>query len=181
MEKCVTKIFPALTVTGFTNICRRIREHDTFHIVSRDKSPRRDPRVSPLSDPELGCRPFVPDSGRYFNWYKRAALIRLLRVRRPEMTIESKDTKQPKLPAPDFYQLKNVLSADELALKKLCTYMETRSRPSSNKYWADDAFLFELLSHSRERARRTPGKRFTAFFHKRPADFTRTNEPVVTK
>ena len=33
------------------------------------------------------------------------------------MTIESKDTKQPKLPAPnsDVYQLKKVLSADELA------------------------------------------------------------------
>jgi len=91
----VTKIFPALTVTGFTNICRRIREHDTFHIVSRDKSPRRDPRVSPLSDPELGCRPFVPNSGRYFNWYKRAALIRLLRVRRPEMTIEAKILSNP--------------------------------------------------------------------------------------
>jgi hypothetical protein len=64
MEKCVTKILPALTVTGFTNICRRIREHDTFHIVSRDKSPRRDPRLSPLSDPmRILCRLEAARSG----------------------------------------------------------------------------------------------------------------------
>jgi alkylation response protein AidB-like acyl-CoA dehydrogenase len=52
------------------------------------------------------------------------------------------------LPAPnsDFYQLKDVLTADELALvKKVRTYMETKVAPIIDKYWADDAFPFELL------------------------------------
>jgi glutaryl-CoA dehydrogenase len=52
------------------------------------------------------------------------------------------------LPAPnsDFYQLKDVLTADELALvKKVRSYMETKVAPIIDKYWADDAFPFELL------------------------------------
>jgi alkylation response protein AidB-like acyl-CoA dehydrogenase len=52
------------------------------------------------------------------------------------------------LPAPnsDFYQLKDVLTADELVLvKKVRTYMETKVAPIIDKYWADDAFPFELL------------------------------------
>ena len=68
--------------------------------------------------------------------------------------IERKDTKQLKqLPAPnsDFYQLKDVLTADELALvKKVRTYMETKVAPIINKYWADDAFPFELLPSFKE-------------------------------
>jgi glutaryl-CoA dehydrogenase len=56
---------------------------------------------------------------------------------------------QPKpLPPPnsDFYQLKDVLTADELALvKKVRAYMETKVAPIIDKYWADDAFPFELL------------------------------------
>ena len=60
------------------------------------------------------------------------------------MAIERKESKQPKqLPAPnsDFYQLKDVLTADELAfVKKVRTYMETKVAPIINKYWADDAF-----------------------------------------
>jgi glutaryl-CoA dehydrogenase len=52
------------------------------------------------------------------------------------------------LPAPnsDFYQLKDVLTTDELVLvKKVRTYMETKVAPIIDKYWADDAFPFELL------------------------------------
>jgi alkylation response protein AidB-like acyl-CoA dehydrogenase len=52
------------------------------------------------------------------------------------------------LPAPnsDFYQLKDVLTADELVLvKKVRTYMETKVAPIIDKYWANDAFPFELL------------------------------------
>ena len=60
-----------------------------------------------------------------------------------------KSSVQPKaLPPPnsDFYQLKDVLTADELALvKKVRTYMETKVAPIIDKYWADDAFPFELL------------------------------------
>jgi glutaryl-CoA dehydrogenase len=70
------------------------------------------------------------------------------------MEAERKEIKQHKpLPAPnsDFYQLKDVLSADELALvKKVRTYMETKVAPVINKYWADDAFPFELLPSFKE-------------------------------
>jgi glutaryl-CoA dehydrogenase len=57
------------------------------------------------------------------------------------------------LPAPnsDFYQLADVLNADELALvKKVRTYMETKVAPVINKYWVEDAFPFELLPSFKE-------------------------------
>ncbi len=62
--------------------------------------------------------------------------------------------KPPKqLPAPnsDFYQLADVLTADEKAIvKKVRTYMETKVQPIINKYWSDDAFPFELLPSFKE-------------------------------
>jgi alkylation response protein AidB-like acyl-CoA dehydrogenase len=68
--------------------------------------------------------------------------------------VQKKEVKQHKpLPAPDsdFYQLKEVLNADELALvKKVRSYMETTVAPVINKYWADDAFPFELLPSFKE-------------------------------
>jgi len=70
------------------------------------------------------------------------------------VAIERRNTKQLKqLPAPnsDFYQLKDVLTADELALvKKVRAYMETKVVPIINKYWADDTFPFELLPSFKE-------------------------------
>jgi len=57
------------------------------------------------------------------------------------------------LPAPnsDFYQLVDVLNAEELALvKKVRTYMESKVAPIINKYWSDDAFPFELLPSFKE-------------------------------
>ena len=57
------------------------------------------------------------------------------------------------LPAPnsDFYQLADVLTAEELALvKKVRDYMETKVQPIINKYWSDDAFPFELLPSFKE-------------------------------
>src|SRR6266513_2793070 len=57
------------------------------------------------------------------------------------------------LPAPnsDFYQLADVLTADEKAIvKKVRTYMETKVQPIINKYWSDDAFPFELLPSFKE-------------------------------
>ena len=57
------------------------------------------------------------------------------------------------LPAPnsDFYQLADVLTAEELALvKKVRGYMETKVQPIINKYWSDDAFPFELLPSFKE-------------------------------
>jgi alkylation response protein AidB-like acyl-CoA dehydrogenase len=62
--------------------------------------------------------------------------------------------KSPKqLPAPnsDFYQLADVLTAEEKAIvKKVRTYMETKVAPIINKYWSDDAFPFELLPSFKE-------------------------------
>jgi alkylation response protein AidB-like acyl-CoA dehydrogenase len=62
--------------------------------------------------------------------------------------------KAPKqLPAPnsDFYQLADVLTAEEKAIvKKVRTYMESKVQPIINKYWSDDAFPFELLPSFKE-------------------------------
>src|ERR1700675_3758127 len=61
---------------------------------------------------------------------------------------------QPKpLPAPssDFYQLVEVLNAEELAVAKMVrAFMESKVAPIINKYWADDAFPFELLPGLKE-------------------------------
>src|SRR6476620_1966216 len=57
------------------------------------------------------------------------------------------------LPAPnsDFYQLADVLTADEKAIvKKVRTYMELKVQPIINKYWSEDAFPFELLPSFKE-------------------------------
>jgi hypothetical protein len=69
--------------------------------------------------------------------------------RRIEMALATatatKPVKAPKpLPAPnsDFYQLADVLTAEEKAIvKKLRTYMETKVQPVINKYWSDDVSL----------------------------------------
>src|SRR6202012_945950 len=51
----------------------------------------------------------------------------------------------------DFYQLADLLTADEKALvKKVRAYMETKVQPIINKYWSDDAFPFELLPSFKE-------------------------------
>ena len=71
------------------------------------------------------------------------------------------DIRQPKpLPAPnsDFYQLADVLTAEEKAIvKKVRTYMETKVQPIINKYWSDDAFPFELLPSFKELQHRRLG------------------------
>jgi glutaryl-CoA dehydrogenase len=69
-------------------------------------------------------------------------------------TASSKDSRPPArtppkpLPQPnsDFYDLASTLSAEEQALvKQVRTFMETKVDPIINKYWADDAFPFELV------------------------------------
>src|SRR3981189_1217459 len=64
------------------------------------------------------------------------------------------EVRQPKaLPAPnsDFYQLVDVLTAEEKAIvKKVRTYMETKVQPIINKCWSDDAFPFEVLPSFKE-------------------------------
>src|SRR5712672_2951737 len=62
--------------------------------------------------------------------------------------------KQPKpLPPPDsdFYQLVETLPAEDLAIvKQVRAYMETKVQPIITKYWAEDAFPFELLPSFKE-------------------------------
>jgi glutaryl-CoA dehydrogenase len=69
-------------------------------------------------------------------------------------TPAKKPFQQPKqLPAPniDFYELVDVLTDAEMAIvKKVRTFAETKVKPIINKYWADDAFPFELLPSFKE-------------------------------
>jgi len=59
--------------------------------------------------------------------------------------------KQLPLPNSDFYQLADILTADEKAIvKNVRTYMETKVQPIINKYWSDDEFPFELLPSFKE-------------------------------
>ena len=66
----------------------------------------------------------------------------------------ARKTDAPKaLPVPngDFYQLVELLNADELAVvKKMRAFMETKVKPIIAKYWSDDAFPFELLPSFKE-------------------------------
>src|SRR5260370_41820489 len=57
------------------------------------------------------------------------------------------------LPAPnaDFYEVTESLNADELKqLKQVRTFMEANVAPIITKYWADDAFPFEVLPALRD-------------------------------
>jgi len=69
-------------------------------------------------------------------------------------TRPAKETKQPKqLPPPnsDFYEVYETLNAEELAtLKQVRGFMETKVAPIITKYWAEDAFPFELLPAFKE-------------------------------
>src|SRR3984957_5749686 len=71
-----------------------------------------------------------------------------------EPSVRHARTGQPKpLPAPnsDFYQLVDVLSAEERRIvKKAGTFAGTKVQPIINKYWADDAFPFELIPSIKE-------------------------------
>jgi glutaryl-CoA dehydrogenase len=71
-----------------------------------------------------------------------------------QQTVSKSTGKPPKpLPAPnsDFYQLTELLSADEsVMLKQVRAFMETKVAPIINKYWVEDAFPFELLPAFKE-------------------------------
>src|ERR1700754_1252237 len=71
------------------------------------------------------------------------------------MATATKDVAKAKRPPPppnsDFYALAETLSADELALvKQVRAFMESKVAPIINKYWAKDAFPFELLPSFKE-------------------------------
>src|SRR5271157_5567081 len=64
---------------------------------------------------------------------------------------EKKAPKQLPAPNSDFYQLSDVLTAEEKAIvKKVRAYMETKVQPIINEYWSNDAFPFELLPSFKE-------------------------------
>jgi glutaryl-CoA dehydrogenase len=64
---------------------------------------------------------------------------------------EAQKTKPLPAPNSDFYQLADLLTAEEKAIvKKVRAYMETKVAPIINKYWSDDAFPFELLPSFKE-------------------------------
>jgi hypothetical protein len=60
-----------------------------------------------------------------------------------------KDTQKPvKLPAPnsDFYQTFDSLNqTEQLKVKKVRDFMESKVAPGINKYWLEDSFPFELV------------------------------------
>src|SRR5260370_5727828 len=65
-------------------------------------------------------------------------------------TVTSPTTTLPK-PNGDFYQITESLNdADRAVLQKVRAFMETQVAPVINKYWADDAFPFELLPGFRD-------------------------------
>ena len=70
------------------------------------------------------------------------------------MAAAAKAPAQPRaLPKPnsDFYDLASTLNAEELAfLRKVREFMETKVAPIASKYWAADAFPFELLPAFKE-------------------------------
>src|SRR5438445_3880996 len=71
----------------------------------------------------------------------------------PTATAASEVTTPKPAPVPDgdFYQLIELLTPEEKAVvKKVRTYMETNVQPVINKYWADDAFPFEVLPSFKE-------------------------------
>jgi alkylation response protein AidB-like acyl-CoA dehydrogenase len=75
----------------------------------------------------------------------------------PTKTQDSKNAKgskfAPPLPAPnsDFYEVTESLNAEELKLlKQVRQFMETTVAPIITKYWADDAFPFEVLPALRD-------------------------------
>jgi hypothetical protein len=67
----------------------------------------------------------------------------------PTPAASKPDTKPPKpLPSPnsDFYQYAETLNTEELSLlKQVRAFMEEKVAPIIDKYWAEDAFPFELL------------------------------------
>lgn len=67
---------------------------------------------------------------------------------------KKQDVKKPVAPpAPnsDFYQFVETLSEEERGLvRQVRAFMETKVAPVINKYWADDAFPFELLPAFKE-------------------------------
>lgn len=65
------------------------------------------------------------------------------------------DTSKPNHPLPaadsDFYLIREFLSEDERALlKRVRNFMEERVAPVINKFWAADAFPFELIPEIRD-------------------------------
>jgi glutaryl-CoA dehydrogenase len=64
---------------------------------------------------------------------------------------DAKERKPPPAPNSDLYTIMDALTVEERTLvKQVRTFMETNVAPVINKYWADDAFPFELLPAFKE-------------------------------
>lgn len=73
----------------------------------------------------------------------------------PEEVRKAKKTAKPPRPIPepdsDFYSLKDCLAPDEAKIvQKVRAFMEEKVAPVITKYWAEDAFPFELLPGFRQ-------------------------------
>jgi alkylation response protein AidB-like acyl-CoA dehydrogenase len=65
--------------------------------------------------------------------------------------LKSKSPQSPPVPNGDFYEVTESLNDSERAiLKKVRAFMETNVAPVITKYWAEDAFPFELLPGLRD-------------------------------
>src|SRR5258706_13386390 len=70
-----------------------------------------------------------------------------------DLNASKESVKTAPLPAPnvDFYEVTESLNAEELKLlKEVRAFMETNVAPIITKYWADDAFPFEVLPALRD-------------------------------
>jgi alkylation response protein AidB-like acyl-CoA dehydrogenase len=67
------------------------------------------------------------------------------------MTASSKPNRPLPAPDSDFYLLSEILSdAERTLLKQVRAFMESRVAPVINKFWAEDAFPFELIPGIRD-------------------------------
>ncbi|QCP48871.1 acyl-CoA dehydrogenase [Trinickia violacea] len=67
------------------------------------------------------------------------------------MTASTKPNHPLPDPDSDFYQIHEILSdAEKALLKRVRAFMESEVAPVINKYWAEDAFPFELIPGIRE-------------------------------
>jgi glutaryl-CoA dehydrogenase len=66
-------------------------------------------------------------------------------------SVSTKPAKRLPAPNSDFFEIYETLTAEELAIvKRVRAFMEAKVAPVITKYWADDAFPFELLPAVKE-------------------------------
>src|SRR5882724_9532731 len=89
------------------------------------------------------------------SWENAVDLSSLSREESEMATLTERTARPERKPLPppnsDFYQLAETLLPEELAVvKQVRAFMESNVAPIATKYWADDAFPFELLPAFKE-------------------------------